>query len=256
MQSPWLFSQTWEDLLFAHWPVPAGALRRHVPRELELDEYDGRAWLGLVAFRMTATQARGKLPPGGLSPIPELNVRTYVRLGGEPGVWFVTLDASSPLAVALGRRIYGLRYHRARMLCVRDGDRVHFASSRPPCAFVAAYAPTGPPAPAALQSLRHFLVERYRLFAVRRGVLVTAEVDHAPWPLQPAAARFDVNTMAPLGIDLGASPLLHFVRGVDARISTPQILSPLGLEPASRRPGSVSVRRSRGGSAVRSVTLK
>src|SRR6266516_903878 len=103
MATAWLISQTWEDLLFAHWPVPARVLRPLVPPPMELDAFEDQAWLGIVAFRMTRTQALGKLPPRGLAPIPELNVRTYVKHGGERGVWFITLDAQSQIAWTLDR---------------------------------------------------------------------------------------------------------------------------------------------------------
>src|SRR5919198_917895 len=111
----WLLSQRWDDMLFAHWPVDPEELRGLLPRGVEPDTRDGRSWIGVVAFRMTETRAAGLVPPRGLGPIPELNVRTYVRAAGEHGVWFLSLDTSSPLFVTVGRAVYGLAYHRARM---------------------------------------------------------------------------------------------------------------------------------------------
>src|SRR5919201_4521006 len=133
----WLLSQRWDDMLFAHWPLPPAALRPLLPTGVEPDLRDGSAWIGVVAFRMTETRAARLMPPRGLGPIPELNVRTYVRAAGQPGVWFLSLDTSSPLFVTVGRAIYGLAYHRARMLVSRSGARVHCASARGPAAFSA-----------------------------------------------------------------------------------------------------------------------
>src|SRR5919204_415290 len=149
---PWLLSQRWDDILFAHWPTGGDAVRRVLPSGVEPDLRDGRAWIGIVAFRMTETRAAGLVPPRGLGPIPELNVRTYVRAAGQPGVWFLSLDTSSPLFVTVGRAIYGLAYHRARMVIARSGARVHYASARGPgstgrASLAAGAAPTSPVRP-------------------------------------------------------------------------------------------------------------
>src|SRR5919204_5456752 len=226
---PWLLSQRWDDILFAHWPTGGDAVRRVLPSGVEPDLRDGRAWIGIVAFRMTETRAAGLVPRRGIGPIPELNVRTYVRAAGEPGVWFLSLDTSSPLFLAMGRAIYGLAYHRARMLVVRSGTRVHYASVRGPAAFSASYEPADRGAPAAPGSLEHWLVERYRLFALRGGRVVTAEVTHPAWTLHSADVRIELNTLEPRGIRLRGEPLLHYSPGVDALISTPEPVAPEDL---------------------------
>src|SRR5450759_4806022 len=86
---PWVMTQTWYNLLFAHWPVPVERLRAVVPPELELETYDGQAWLGVVPFGMTRVYARGTFPVPWLSRFLETNVRTYVTFGGKPGVLFL-----------------------------------------------------------------------------------------------------------------------------------------------------------------------
>src|SRR5262245_23820541 len=96
---PWLGRMSWCDLLFAHWPVPADALRPLVPAALAIQEYDCTSWVGLVPFRMKDTMVRGLPDLPGLSAFPEMNLRLYVELGGKPGVWFISLDAANPLAV-------------------------------------------------------------------------------------------------------------------------------------------------------------
>jgi uncharacterized protein YqjF (DUF2071 family) len=218
---PWLVAQRWERLLFAHWPVDPARLRAVLPSRVEPDVRDGSAWLAIVAFVMVGTRSCG--PPWWpvLAPIPELNVRTYVRVHDVPAVWFLSLDASSTLFATLGRKLYGMHYHVAEMRVSEDEGCVCFRSTRRGAAFAATYAPTGPAATAEQGSLEHFLVERYRLFAERRGRLITAEVAHEPWPLQPAAAQIEVNEMAPPNLEFDGEPLLHFCRSVAATISAP-----------------------------------
>jgi uncharacterized protein YqjF (DUF2071 family) len=217
----WLLAQMWSRLLFAHWQVDPVELARHLPSGVEPDVHDDRAWLAIVAFRMLGSRPLLPLRRPVLPAIPELNVRTYVRVGGVPGVWFLSLDASSPFFVSAGRALYGLPYRLARMTTVDSGERIHYLSTRTDACFAASYEPCGPPAPAEPGSLEHFLVERYRLFAQRRRRLITAVVSHEPWPLQPAVARLHVNRMVPYGLEQRGGLLLHFVGAVEARISIP-----------------------------------
>jgi uncharacterized protein YqjF (DUF2071 family) len=88
----------WHDLLFLHWPVRPELIRPLIPRGLELDTFDGSAWLGVVPFRMTGVRLRC-IPQFAGMAFPEINVRTYVKAGGKSGVWFFSLDATSRLAV-------------------------------------------------------------------------------------------------------------------------------------------------------------
>ena len=204
-----MITQSWRDVLFLHWAVEPPALEPFVP--LELDLFDGRAWLGVVAFEMT----RNRLFGFPLPPILEVNVRTYVK----GGVYFLSLDASSTLAVWLARAWYGLPYFRARMSLTREGESVRYASRRPGAEFVARYGPAGPVAVAQPGTLDHFLVERYALLAVRRGRTFRTDVEHEPWPLQPAKAEIEVCTLPPLAVS--GTPLAHFAREVHARIAGP-----------------------------------
>jgi uncharacterized protein len=214
-------SQRWDDLLFAHWPVDPDDLEALLPAGVEPDVRDDRAWVGVVAFRMTDTRAGGVFPPRGLGSIPELNLRTYVRARGRRGVWFITLDTSSPLFVGVGRALYGLAYRRADMIVARHGTRIYYASVHADRAFVATYEPVGRAVAPERGSLEEWLAERYRLFTLRAGGLVTAEVAHSPWLLQTADATIELNTLAPPGLTLAGPPLLHFSRGVDAVIGPP-----------------------------------
>src|SRR6266849_3667248 len=110
---PWVMKQVWHDLLFAHWPVEAAALRSLIPPALELETFDGAAWLGIIPFRMTGVTPRWVPPLPWFSAFLELNVRTYVSDGTKPGVWFFSLDAANSFAVAAGRRLFSLPYYRA-----------------------------------------------------------------------------------------------------------------------------------------------
>ncbi len=197
-EQPWTSAQTWADLAFLHWRVEADAIRRHVPESLEVQTFEGAAYLGIVPFLLADLRFRGLLPVPRLSTFPELNVRTYVTSGDLPGVWFFSLDADSTLMVEGAKRLYKLPYHRAHMRCERLGDFIHYESARPGAAFSGRYRGEGDLFHAERGSLEEFLVERYCLYTENGGRLYRAEVHHEPWHLQRGEAVVDLNTMSPL----------------------------------------------------------
>lgn len=221
-RSPWIMHQSWHDLLFAHWPIEPSALRPLIPTALPIDVFDGAAWVGVVPFRMTGVRLRGTPSLPRVSAFAELNVRTYVTLDGKPGVWFFSLDAAEPIAVAAARRLYRLPYFHAQMRCEHAGDGIDYSSSRvpgrhEPAEFRGRYHPTGPVFTAPQGSLERWLTERYCLYtADAAGRIHRGEIHHAPWPLQPAAAEISVNTMATAaGIALAGAPHLLFAERID-----------------------------------------
>jgi uncharacterized protein YqjF (DUF2071 family) len=219
----WLMAQTWENLLFAHWPVPAAAVREHVPMELSIDEYDGSAWVGVTPFRLSGLRLRAAPPAPFLSSFLELNARTYVTYEDKPGIWFFSLDASSRLAVESARRGYRLPYFTARMSALRWDGVIRYSSERTsrrarPAALSARYGPDGRVFDAAPGSLEHFLTERYCLYTTDGGRVFRGEIHHKPWPLQAASGEFERNTMPPPGIEIDAEPLLHFAGRQDVVI--------------------------------------
>jgi uncharacterized protein len=212
---PWLQAQTWRDLLFAHWSLDPEVLGSAVPAELPLDTFDGRAWIAVTPFEVSGLRLRGTWPVPGLSRFAETNVRTYTTIDGKPGIYFFSLDAASRLAVVGARSTYRLPYFHARMSVQRTGGEVAYATRRTTgeAALQVRYRPTAAPFHAQPGTLEHFLTERYCLYTLdERLVIRRAEIHHPPWPLQPADADIEANTMAtPLGLELApGDALLHF----------------------------------------------
>lgn len=206
----------WRDLLFAHWRIDPNLLRPLIPPALELDRCQGEAWIGLVPFRM-----RGVGPaflPGG-SSFAELNVRTYVRHRGRPGVWFFSLDAASKIGVRLARRFFYLPYFDARMTIEPLDAGFRYTSERthtnaPPARLEMTYSPIGPPRPPS--PLEDWLTARYSLFSADdAGRVYRGDVAHTPWQLQPATAAWQRLEM---GFPLQGEPeSLLFSKHLDVR---------------------------------------
>jgi uncharacterized protein len=247
---PWVMAMDWRDLLFMHWRIEVDQLRSFVPPGLEIEIFDGSAWLGVVPFVMSGTRARLLPPVPGLSRFPELNVRTYVRPASgperdRPGVWFFSLDVTRRAAVQAARALYRLPYFKAEMSARRDesasagqSDWVIYRHRRldsnqgiaygqareAQCAFLSRYRPVGAVSQARPGTLESFLTDRYRLYAwagpqtggAGEGRLISADIHHAPWPLQPAQADVETNTTAEfMGLELASHPdrpVLHFAK--------------------------------------------
>ena len=221
---PWVMAQTWQRLLFAHWPVPIDVIRPMIPDSLTIDTYEGEAWISVVPFLMTGVRLRGLPPVPGTGTFPELNVRTYIIHEGKPGVWFFSLEAANPLAVWVARTTYNLPYYNAKMnIKADDTGKISYNSLRThrnakSAMFSGHYRPIAPVQDYAEDSLDRWLSDRYVLYSAdRHGKTFIGHITHVPWPLQPAEAEFETNTMAESsGITLpDTPPLLHYVHQLD-----------------------------------------
>jgi hypothetical protein len=219
-KSPWVMTQRWNDLLFAHWPLPASELTHLLPEGLTVDTFDGSAWVGVVPFWMDQVRVRALPRIPGANRFPELNLRTYVRErhSNQPGVYFFSLDAANPFAVAAARVIYRLPYYWAHMK-IDAGERqeIQYSSERlltkPTARLRVRYRSLGKPC--VKGGLESFLTDRYALFTTtRHGGIARVNIHHLPWPLELAEAEFEVNELPEAhGIRLpDTKPLLQYSR--------------------------------------------
>jgi uncharacterized protein YqjF (DUF2071 family) len=219
--------QTWRDLTFLHRAYDPAVVRPLVPRGLELDLHDGAAWVGLVPFAITGLTLPHAPSIPWLSSFPETNVRTYVvDAKGRRGVWFFSLDAARLPAVLAARATYALPYFWARMSVERAGGAVRYRSQRiagPPAASDMEIRPGAPIAePSAFEI---FLTARFRLFAARAGLILRADIEHPPWPLQRAeVVTCQESLICAAGLPpLAGPPLAHFASQVDVRVAAPAV---------------------------------
>jgi uncharacterized protein YqjF (DUF2071 family) len=221
--------QSWQSLTFLHWRYDEAQVRPLVPAGLQLDTWDGSAWVSLAPFMLRDLHAPGLPPVPVLSHFPETNLRTYVRgPDGYRGIWFFSLDAARLTAVLGARTSFGLPYMWARMKVIREGGRVHYRSARL-WPFGGAIndmivEPGELYEARELGELDHFLTARFRLYALRRGRLSFAQVEHPRWPL--ARARLiSLNTGLPAAGGLPAAredPLVHYAQRVDVWVAAPK----------------------------------
>lgn len=215
---PWRMRMTWHDLLFAHYPIPLEQLRPLVPESLQIDTFDGSAWIGIVPFWMSGVAPRWMPGLPGVSRFPELNVRTYVSAGNRPGVWFFTLDADNRMAVEVARRTYHLNYLKARMDLSRRGPWLHYTSRRvdrrfAPAEYECEYRPIGRGFKTQPGTFAHWSTARYCLYTTNsQGQLFRGDIDHPPWVLHSAQLVTHKNSLLEsLGLEtLRSRPVLYY----------------------------------------------
>jgi uncharacterized protein YqjF (DUF2071 family) len=235
----WLTSQRWNNLLYAHWPVPASSLAPLIPEGLQVDTFLGSAWLGIMPFKMDRIKVRGLPPIPGARSFPDLSLRTYVReeRTGTQGVVCLSLDASNLLAVAAGHAFYRLPYHWAKMHLKQNSEgEFSFYSCRrfagQTVVFKARYRGLGP-SQKLMESrpgtLEYFLIERYCLFATNQdGQPIRANLHHSSWPLEDAEAEIEQNNLAEvLGLRLPEqAPVLHYSRQLAVYVWPAELVRP------------------------------
>jgi uncharacterized protein YqjF (DUF2071 family) len=222
--------QTWEDLLFLHWPISPTLLRPLIPDRFGIDTFDGVAWIGITPFHLE--DVRPPMLPAlpWLSSFDEINVRTYVTYNNKPGIWFFSLDASAILPVIGARLLFMLPYFKASTRFDRLESAFQFTMKRmgvSAAEFKAKWITTGirlrDPA---VDSLAFFLVERYSAFASEGSSLFETRVYHHPWILEEAAAEIKTNTLiTSLGLPAPQEPpITYFGKSLEVEIWPPQRL--------------------------------
>jgi uncharacterized protein YqjF (DUF2071 family) len=222
----WRMRQRWNDLLFAHWPIPVAEIAALLPAGLEVDTFEGYAWAGVVPFWMDEVTNRvvgsATVTVPTTRTFPELNLRTYVRsrVSGLSGVYFFSLDCASPLAVLGARTLFHLPYFPASMSYEEDARGIHYKSrrrlTRKSVRFEGSYRSLGAAPVRANEpgSIEHFLTERYCLFTPFAGHMLVGDIHHVAWPLEPAEAEIRVNEI-PAAHEVvlpKRAPVLHFAR--------------------------------------------
>ncbi len=218
-ERPHALVQEWRNLTFMHWEVKPDDLIHHIPEGLEIDLFQGKAYVGTIPFVMKNVRPRLLPSLPGVSTFPEFNIRTYVTRNGKPGVLFITLEAQSRITCWHAPRSYGLPYRYAKCNLDVSNDKYAWKSRRNSdgvelegeCKI------HGVSRVAEKDSLEHFLFERYSLYTEHKGKLHMAYTLHAPWVFRDGTVNIVKNTLTEsygLGIDVMNPQHVHASEGV------------------------------------------
>jgi hypothetical protein len=212
-----------DDVLFAHWPVDAAALEAAVPEPLTVETFDGDAWLTILCHEVTEATLDA-VPVSPLAAFGEVDLRTYVRFDGDPGVYFFSCNTGQALNSLLGERAFGLPHRRATIDIDRHNGRVILRAAQSAAGggrYDVTYRPMGTPQPADPESLADFLVERHTYFTPTEGdatstdSMLIGSIERDPWQLASVDASIRTNTMfETASLDAPtAAPTFHYSPG-------------------------------------------
>ena len=219
-ERPHSLDQEWKILTFMHWEVDPLKLAKFIPDGLDIDLYEGKAYVGVIPFMMTNVRPRIAFSVPGISTFPEINIRTYVTRDGKSGVLFLTLEAQSLITCSYAPRAYGLPYKYSLSKVSASEGEYSWATRRRDGSYELVgecrwdrqtdYAGSG--------TLEEFLFERYCLYTVHRGNLCIAYTQHEPWKFGPGSVQIKSNSLTKefdLGIDdLYRPDMVHVSEGV------------------------------------------
>jgi uncharacterized protein YqjF (DUF2071 family) len=237
-------SQRWNDLLFAHWRVPAATISHFLPEGLQPDSFQGSAWIGILPLWMDRFNFRGIPSIPGVRSFPEVQLRTYVhdQHTNTPGIYDLSVDIGSLLATAAVRFIYRTPCNWAEMRLNQRTEREFSFYSRRlfvsnAVIFNARYRGLGPTrrlAEIRSGSLEYFFTERYCLFTRNHaGQAVRSSIHAVASPLEDAEAEIERNDLpTALGIQVGdQEPVLHYSRRLAVYIWPAELAEPIARRP-------------------------
>jgi uncharacterized protein len=218
-----LMRHKWGKLLFMHWPISERVLRPLIPENLNIDTFEGTAWIGITPFTLWDVRLSFFTAVPWLSDFHELNVRTYVHFNGVPGVWFFSLDTNSILTVLGARSLYHLPYFNAKIDLDEKDGAIYYDLKRminPPARFSGSWKAGDKLPEAEPGTLEFFLVERYCLYSTDKKNLYRCRIHHRPWPLQQAELLSYQSTMIDShGLPTPeCHPLLYYANALDVDI--------------------------------------
>jgi uncharacterized protein YqjF (DUF2071 family) len=229
---PRILSQRWSDVVFVHWRVDAALVAPHLPPGCTPDVFDGSAWIGLIAFRMSRSAFLGGPPVPWLGDFPEVNVRLYAVDGhGRRSVVFASLDAEHLVPVLVAQAAFGLPYRWAAMRHGRRGDLVAYRTRRhgrrdAHAHLVVRVPDEGVAVPPAADPLATFLTGRWGFHERHLGRTILCRNEHEPWPLRPTeVVHLRDGLLAAAGFPGVASrepDSVLFASGVSTRFTVPR----------------------------------
>lgn len=216
-----LMNQKWKNVFFMHWSVPADQLRPHIPSRLNIDTYQGQAWISIVVFDLAGIYvSKIKMIPS----FPEINVRTYVTYDGQPGVYFLALDAKQWTTYTFAKRLFHLPYYKSYVSFTNVESHFHVICKRQDkrseaLRFSATLAAQPEKVNATIHSLDDWLTERYCFYCTNAARdLLRGKIEHKRWPLQRASGYILNNELfRPYALSIREKiPLMHYAEEVHA----------------------------------------
>lgn len=175
----WIYYQEWNKAIFLHYQVDMADLERWIPDGLEIDTYEGRPWVSIVAFTMEKIRPKYLPSIAMISNFDEVNIRTYVRSGGKRGVYFLSIEGGKWLSCKIAKGLSQLpyRYSNIQRMNNRYQSWNTTYNDRLDIKYKVGQQINEK------NELDRWLTERYALFQDAGRYINAFEIHHVEWPL-------------------------------------------------------------------------
>lgn len=199
---PWFAEQSWVHTLFLHWPITPKALQEHIPESLEIDTYNGSAWITIVSFHAEDSKLRLSPKWTSLDPVTQVNVRTYVTAPGsnEKGVYFFSIHVKHLTAALGAQSLFNLpfQYAQTNMKEIDEETITVSAQDAGRTLFSATYTPN-------IKEIKHsglgtYLAERYCIWNTKGDHLIKIPIKHDAWELFEVDVTIEANHLLPFNV--------------------------------------------------------
>ncbi|MEA0555593.1 DUF2071 domain-containing protein [Lysinibacillus irui] len=216
----WMMTQTWQDVLFLHWPISPQELQKYIPNELQLDLFEENAWLSAVLFKVHRHRLRFLPPIPGMNNYLQLNVRTYVKYNGRKGIYFFHLDVTNYLLSKV-TAIGSLPYRYSQLVGKQIDHHFSYTSHYKACD--ERLKVTFTLGDHTATNFDHWIVERYHSWSKYNNKLLRIDIHHSPWELQRARVTIQSNSLASFMKKTfqHMEPIAHYAKNKVARVFPP-----------------------------------
>lgn len=207
----WTYYQEWNKALFLHWKVPYDALRKFVPKKLNIDTFNGDAYISLVAFFMQKIRPRNLPAIKFISDFVEINIRTYIDNDNKKGVYFLNIEAEKYFSSFIAKKLSGLPYRKSN---IQRTDKNYKSSNIPKNFHLDAEFEVKEQLTKKTE-LDNWLTERYCLYLDKKETIYRYDIHHKEWNLKNVDIK-RLNLNYKIGdLNLSNKPdLTHYSDGV------------------------------------------
>lgn len=186
----WKFYQEWNNAIFLHYQVDLNELKKFVPKELEIDFFDAKPWVSVVAFTMEKIRPKNLPSFSPISDFDEINIRTYVTSNNKSGVYFLSIEGGKKLSCKIAQGISELPY---RFSEIKRTNKKYQSKNSEFNDILDIEFTIGKELKEKTE-LDKWLTERYALFQDYGESINEFEIHHLEWPINEIdLKKLDVN---------------------------------------------------------------